>query len=142
MVRFYCPECWNDFREDPARCPKCGLDIHRFWASKDYVQKLIVALNHPEKGTPVRAAWILVQIRDPRAVESLTTLIQKSKDVYIAIAAIKALGRIGGREAANVLKSLQDHSALTIREAARSATGDLRISVPHRRPERMSPAEP
>lgn len=141
MVRFYCPECWNDFGEDLALCPVCGLDIHRFWSSKDYVQKLIVALDHPEKGTPVRAAWILGQIRDPRAVVPLMTLTQKSNDVYIAIAAIKALGKIGGLEARKFLKTLRHHPAQTLREAAQSATRNPRTSVRRRPAQRMSRAE-
>lgn len=132
MVRFFCPGCWTDFGEDLARCPVCELDIHHFWSSKDYVQKLIVALNHPEKGTPVRAAWILGQIRDPRAVDPLMTLVQKTKDVYIAAAAIKALGKIGGLEATNFLKSLQDHPAQIIREAAEAAVRNLRHPEVHR----------
>ena len=44
-MRFYCPRCWWDFDRDVSHCPHCGLDIREFWKSKDYVEKLILALE-------------------------------------------------------------------------------------------------
>ncbi len=119
MVRFYCPACWSDFTEDFEKCPNCGLNIREFWASKDYVEKLILALKHPEKSTPIRAAWILGKLRDPRAVTALIELIEKTEDVYLMAAAVKSLGEIGTREAIETLKILRNHPAKIIREAAR-----------------------
>jgi HEAT repeat protein len=98
-VRFYCPCCWHDFERDEAICPYCGLDIRDFWKSKDYVEKLIVALEHPEKETPIRAAWLLGQLKDIRAVPPLIELVRKTEDVYIARAAVQALGEIDTPEA-------------------------------------------
>jgi predicted amidophosphoribosyltransferase len=91
-MRFFCPRCWHDFERDEARCPHCGLDIEEFWNSKDYVEKLIAALHHPEKETPIRAAWLLGQLKDPRAVPPLIELVKETEDVYIARAAVQALG--------------------------------------------------
>jgi len=70
-VRYYCPRCWKDFGADIERCPACGLNIADSWKGMDYVQKLILALYHPEPGTPLRAGWILGEIRDDRAVDPL-----------------------------------------------------------------------
>ena len=94
MVTFYCPGCWQDFDEDPVRCPNCGLVIHDFWNSKDYLEKLIVALRHPESTTPIRAAWVLGKIRDPRAVTALIDIVKGTDDLYLAKEAVKALGAI------------------------------------------------
>ncbi|MEJ2718154.1 MAG: HEAT repeat domain-containing protein [Deltaproteobacteria bacterium] len=127
MVRFFCPRCWADFAKDFARCPKCGLNIPAFLESKDYVDRLILALGHPEKGTPVRAAWILGQLRRPEAVEALIESIRTTRDVYLARAAVKALGKIGTPEAIEFLKTLGRHPARTVSEEAVRILRDCRF---------------
>jgi hypothetical protein len=62
------------------------------------VGKLIIALEHPEKETPIRAAWLLGQLKGSRAVSSLIDLVEKTDDVYIARAAFQAPGEIGAPE--------------------------------------------
>jgi HEAT repeat protein len=94
------------------------LDIPAFLESKDYVDRLILALDHPEKGTPLRAAWILGQLRQPKAVEALMASVQKTDDVYLIRAAIKALGEIGAPRAIAFLKSLCNHPARIVSEEA------------------------
>ena len=84
MVTFYCPGCWHDFDEDLVCCPKCGLVISEFWNSKDYLEKLILALRHPEPTTPARAAWLLGKIRDWRAVAALIDAAKGTSDLYLA----------------------------------------------------------
>jgi len=130
MVRFYCPGCWSDFGEDLDQCPNCGLHIHEFWASKDYVERLILALNHPEKSTPIRAAWILGKLRNPKATNALIALIGKTADVYIATAAVMALGEIGTPEAIKFLETLRNHRVRMVREEAQRILGRLPLSPP------------
>ena len=121
-MRFYCPNCWSDFAEDMRRCPQCGQDIPAFLKEKDYVERLIVALNHPEPETPMRAAWILGQLRDERAVEPLINLLGSTQDVYIARAVVEALDQIGTPRALEVLSAVADsHPADMVRERARAA---------------------
>ena len=119
MLRFFCPNCWADFAQDLDHCPGCGYDIRRSWDSKDYVDKLIVALRHPEQGTPIRAAWILGKRREMRAVGPLIELVRRTGDVYIATAAVEALGEIGTPEALAFMETLGDHPAQMVRAAAR-----------------------
>jgi HEAT repeat protein len=118
-MRFYCPRCWRDFAKDLPRCPYCGLDIQEFWESQDYVEKLIIALQHPEPETPIRAAWLLGQLKDLRAVQPLIDLVKKTKDVYIARAAVRALGEIGTPEACEFLATLVHHHAKMVRDEVR-----------------------
>lgn len=99
-----------------SRCPYCGLDIHGFWKSKDYVEKLIVALNHPEPETPIRAAWLLGELKDPRAVEPLIRLIKYTEDVYIAQAAVEALGKFETPESLHFLDTLVHHPVKMVRD--------------------------
>ncbi len=118
-MRFYCPRCWQDFERDEPRCPNCDLDIKEFWKSRDYIEKLILALQHPEKETPIRAAWLLGQLKDKRAVPHLIKLVKKTEDVYIARAAVQALGEIGTLEARQFLETLADHQAKMVRDEVR-----------------------
>jgi len=99
-----------------AKCPHCGLDIQEFWKSKDYVGKLILSLKHPEKETPIRAAWLLGQLKDSRAVPPLIDLANKTDDVYIARTAVQALGEIDTPEARQFLGSLVHHHAKMVRD--------------------------
>ncbi len=117
MVHFFCPGCWEDFSEDFVFCPACGLNIHAFWDSLDRVEKLVLALHHPEPSTPVRAAWLLGKTEDPRALKALTELLQETRDVYLALAAVRALGDSRAPEAIAFLKTLRTHPAATIRRA-------------------------
>jgi len=115
-MRFYCPRCWRDFAQDVPICPHCGLHIREFWDSKDYVEKLIIALAHREKQTPIRAAWLLGQLKDARAVPPLIDLIKRTDDVYIARAAVHALGEINTAEARQFLAALANHPAKMVRD--------------------------
>ena len=118
-MRYYCPRCWSDFAENVAQCPRCGLDIHSFYESKDYFEKLILALSHPERQTPLRAAWILGQRRETRAVSALIELTKRTTDVYIATAAVEALGKIGTPEALTFVETLTNTEVRMVRTAAR-----------------------
>jgi HEAT repeat protein len=118
-MRFYCPRCWRDFDHDVRRCPHCRLNIEEFWESRDYVEKLILALQHPEKDTPIRAAWLLGRIKDPRAVPPLMALARSTEDVYLARAVVHALGDIGTPACLQFLARLRDHPAKLVRDAVR-----------------------
>jgi predicted amidophosphoribosyltransferase len=94
MVHFYCPLCWKEFDEDLPQCPHCSRDIHGFWKSKSYLEKLIVALGHPEPSTVMRAVWLLHQLGDRRAVEPLKRLMDKTQDIYVRRAARRTLDEL------------------------------------------------
>lgn len=121
MVHFFCPKCWGEVAEDAHFCQHCGVDMDAFWKDRDYVEHLILAIQHPEPQTPIRAAWILGQIRDERAVAPLARLARDTKDVYIARAAVEALGQIGGTAALGFMRSLAEHPAQLVREAVQAA---------------------
>jgi HEAT repeat protein len=121
-MRYFCPNCWSDFAEDLALCPQCGQDIVASWKAKDYGEKLIAALDHPEQETPIRAAWILGKLRDERAVEPLIALVGKTHDVYIASAAVEALGLLGTPRAREFLRGVAaGHPAAMVRQVACAA---------------------
>lgn len=115
MLTYFCPGCWKDFREDLPLCPHCGLDIAGFLKTTDFVDKLILALDHPEKETRLRAAWILGKLREPRAIGPLGRVLATSGDVYLAGEAAAALGKIGTIEARSVLRKSIEHPAQMVR---------------------------
>jgi soluble P-type ATPase len=130
-MRFFCPQCWSDLSEDVAWCPDCGLDIPTLWGGKNYVEKLIAALSHPEPETSERAARILGHLREERAVGDLIKLVSTTPDVYVARAAVEALAEIGTLQAHKFLASVaQNHKASMVREAARSGQIEKPKKVP------------
>jgi len=80
------------------------------------MEKLIISLHHPQKETPIRAAWLLGQLKDAQAVPSLIDLVEKTDDVYIVRAAVQALGKIDTPEARQFLGTLAEHHAKMIRD--------------------------
>ncbi len=121
MVRFFCPGCWEDFPDDFEICPKCGMNTRTFWTDKDYVDRPMVALDHPVKSTVTRAVWILGKLEADKAVPPLISLIEKTKDVYLIRATARALGEIGTSDAMGFLVSLSDHPAQMIRDEVQLA---------------------
>ena len=116
MTRYYCPQCWHDFPVDHEICPDCNFNIKEFYNSKDYIDKLIQALHSPEPSTPVRAAMVLGKLRDVRAVQPLMECVEKNKDVYLVLEAVRALGNIGTLNVMMFLRGLHDHPSMIIRD--------------------------
>jgi predicted amidophosphoribosyltransferase len=108
-MRFFCPGCWKDFAFAIEACPQCGINVSNFWDRKDLVEKLIHSLQHPEPSTPVRAAWLLGRIKDPRAVGALIKIIQKTRDFYLSREAVRALKQFATEEAQQFVDSLRNH---------------------------------
>jgi soluble P-type ATPase len=123
---YFCPNCWSDFVENLTHCPCCGQNIEEFWQTKDFVEKLIVALDHPEPETPIRAAWILGKLREERAIDPLISLIERTQDVYIACEAIKALSQLDNRRTRQFLKNIENtHPAAMVRNSATAAVSGI-----------------
>jgi HEAT repeat protein len=96
MTTFYCPNCWGEVSESTTVCPHCHTDIWERISQEEYTDKLIAALRHKEPMTPVRAAWILGERREQKAVSALTKIVRKGKDAFLVESAVEALGKIAG----------------------------------------------
>jgi HEAT repeat protein len=92
---------------------------------RSYVEKLIAALEHPEAQTPVRAAWLLGELRAASGVRALLRVIEATTDPYLAEAAIEALGKIGDPAARPLLERACQTGALPVRRAARRALASI-----------------
>lgn len=77
---FYCPNCWSCIKEDEKVCPECKGKIEPF-DHRSYFEKLIGALNHSERTTRLRAAYILGELGDRRAIRPLAEVINETRDI-------------------------------------------------------------
>jgi hypothetical protein len=98
MTTFYCPNCWAEVPGSATVCPHCHTDISERISQADYADKLIAALHHKEPMTPVRAAWILGERREQKAVPALTKIVKKAKDAFLVESAVEALGKSAGAQ--------------------------------------------
>jgi HEAT repeat protein len=125
MTTFYCPNCWAEVSESTTICPHCHIEISERISQADYTDKLIAALRHKEPMTPVRAAWILGERREQKAVPALTKILRKGKDAFLIESAVGALGKIGGSTASDAVRAAAHHSSLRVRVKARDVLRDL-----------------
>lgn len=125
MTTFYCPNCWAQVAEFATSCPHCQIDISERVSESDYTDKLISALRRKEPVTPVRAAWILGERREQKALPALTKIVKKAKDAFLVESAVEALGKIGGSVATEAVRGATHHSSLRIRVKARDVLRDL-----------------
>jgi HEAT repeat protein len=119
MTTFYCPNCWRELSEHATICPHCHEDISERISQADYTDKLIAALRHKEPTAPVRAAWVLGERREGKAVAALTKVVRKAKDAFLVESAVEALGKIGGAEATTAVGTATQHPNLRVRVKAR-----------------------
>ena len=119
MTTFFCPSCWAGINEEQDPCPHCGCGISAYLEGKTYNDRLIDALNHPEPTTPVRAAYILGMRRDEAAVPFMARKASGTSDVYLALACVEALGKIGSAAAREALCRLSHDSRDIVAQKAR-----------------------
>jgi len=130
MITFYCPICWSEISKDDRTCTSCGADL----ASADarpMVEKLCSALSHPEPQTAVRAAWILGERREKRAVMELIHVIETSSDGFLAEAAAEALGKIADPRAIDCLNTAAAVGPVRVRIASRDALRRMQREARH-----------
>ena len=126
---FYCPACWREVPESIRACPYCKVDVKHLTLERDYVKKLIAALDHPEPQTPIRVAWILGLRGEACAVPHLARIARESDDSYIVEAAVEALGRIGDPSSLEAIRFVAQHGTVRSRQKAKYAI-DLIEGIP------------
>lgn len=93
-MTYYCPGCWKDFwNENFEICPECGYNMMAH-NEKDYVDKLLNALNHPSGDVRHWIIMVLVLRKEKKAVSYLENLKQRSKDPSLVRAAQEAIIKI------------------------------------------------
>lgn len=124
MYRF-CSNCreMNDW--DRKTCDRCGASLRRP-EGESYVEKLIWALHHPEKGTVLRAAKILGDLKAREAADTLAQVLgDPHTDPYVGAAAARSLGVIGDEGYRTALIEALESGPVSVRLAAVEALGSL-----------------
>ena len=122
MTTLFCPYCWFEIESGVVLCPRCQASLAE--DRRDYVDKLIGALRHPEPFTQRRAAYVLGLIGDPRAVEALIAVLQHGEaDPYVRAQAAETLGLIGTSQARSVLGQVANdaNQSVLVRHMAAAA---------------------
>jgi HEAT repeat protein len=117
---FYCPNCWTHVKEDEKVCHECKANIELL-DHRNYFEKLVNALKHSERTTRIRAAYILGELRDRRAIKPFAEVVSKARgiqDVFFIEMIAVALGKLDGEEALPILIRLMDHPSFLVRRAA------------------------
>ncbi len=116
-ITYFCPFCWNEIKETDKVCPYCHSDLSSYHG-KSFEEKLINALNHPERETARRAAYILGRLKNASAVKKLVELFEKTTDPYIKMEILEALHYIGTEEAAVFIRKSAGSGMSVIRRKA------------------------
>lgn len=125
VICFFCPACWLEVPEEARLCPRCGADMEAVQRGRDFVEKLIAALDHPEPETRARAALILGLRGERRGVAALVRAVREGRDPFLVEAAVEALGRIGDAGSRGAIEAAALHGTLSVRRAARRALAVL-----------------
>lgn len=114
----FCHKCWAELHSTPTVCINCGGSVDIY--SRDYEKRLISLI--PRSGAEKRAqiCSVLGHRAKRSAVPALIELLRDS-DVFVRIAAIRALGEIGDNSAATAIESVLANDQPAIREIARRA---------------------
>lgn len=117
----YCTNCWSTVNDATKICPCCGDDVRAQQAQPDYMDKHITALRDPDTATQVRAAWVLGERQERKAVQTLIEVIRQSSDAYVIETAVEALGRIGDWSAWDAVQTASAHPNRRVRDKAMQA---------------------
>jgi HEAT repeat protein len=129
-MTYFCTNCWKEIDKAAAVCPACRSHQEQL-GQESFVQKLIRALQHPEPETPIRAAYVLGELRATQAMNDLVSVLFTSSDPYIAAACAEALGKIGGASALRVLqRALNESRSIIVKRAAQAALQRYHHSKP------------
>lgn len=119
-MQFFCPVCFAGIAADErdAPCRVCGARIEE-WKRRDYTERLIHALRHPNPEVRMGAIVSLGNRRDPRAALPLAECaLTHPVDVVQALAIVRALRMIPSTpEWDMALDMLAAHPARAVRRA-------------------------
>ena len=119
----FCPHCYALITAGDAQCPICGADLQE-WHAKGYVERLVLALNHPLADVRMRAIIALGWRRESAAERALVDCaLHHPSDVVAGLEIITSL-RLLSEDAPNrdgLMQLAHSHPARAVRQAARLA---------------------
>jgi len=113
----------NPAKPEPRRSPRDTGSLEEKAAWEKYFDYLIQQLKEPDASTRMRAAHILGENREPRAVEPLGAALA-DPDSGVRQSAAEALGRLGAPALKHLATALDDPDA-HVRQLATKALGQI-----------------
>lgn len=117
-MTFFCPICWKEIKGINRICPCCGADTSGY-EDKDFEEKLINALRHPERDTVQRAVYILGRLKSIKAAKSLLALFKQTDNIFLKIEILNTLNEIGVPEAKEFIIKVIDSEAGIVKRKAK-----------------------
>jgi HEAT repeat protein len=124
VITFFCPHCWKEIKGEDKKCPHCGADITEH-EERGFEEKLINALNHPERETVQRAVWILGRLKCTEAVKPLISLFEGTDEPYLKVTILYALSEIATPEAIGFIVRSLDSKISMVKKNAGDIIGKL-----------------
>jgi hypothetical protein len=113
-----CPGCWRVVPNDARMCSHCGADISQLH-ERDFRDKLLGALSHPDRDTVVRAAVALAARHDPAASEAIeAAMLRFPTEPHVLAGLLNALMFVGDDEARRIALEALGHRSFIVRRAA------------------------
>jgi HEAT repeat protein len=119
----FCTRCWSQISAQAKVCSECGGRVDD--DPRSFEQKLLNALAHPLPATRARICWVLGQKRAKWAVPHLIGMLS-DKDLYVRIAALRALGETADESAVPALERAAAQENVMVRIVAQGALEQIR----------------
>lgn len=104
-------------KEIDKKCPHCGADVTEH-EKRGFEEKLINALNHPDRETVQRAVWILGRLKSLQAMNPLISLFERTENPYLKGEILDALYQIETPEALGfIIRSAHSEISIVKRRA-------------------------
>jgi HEAT repeat protein len=112
-----CPKCWYELKAAPVACPNCGTRVDLY--SREYEHQLVAAL--PRSGAERRAQICgVLGSRGKRSAVPALVGVLRDPDVFVRVAALRALAEIGDRSAVHAVEKLAGDENLAVRTVAKN----------------------
>ncbi|GAB61676.1 MAG: HEAT repeat domain-containing protein [Candidatus Jettenia sp.] len=118
-MTFFCPLCWKEIKEIDLICPFCGADILEY-VNKDFEEKLVNALRHPERETVRRAIHILGKLKSTKAVRPIIKLFKQTDNTFLKMEILNTLNEVGIPETKEFMLKVIDSDVGLIKRMAKS----------------------
>jgi len=113
-----CPACWRVVPHDARYCSHCGADISELH-ERDFREKLLGALSHPDRDTVIRAAVALAARHDPTASHAIETAMSRfPNEPHVLAGLLNALMFVGDEDARRIAQGALGHRSFIVRRAA------------------------
>lgn len=113
-----CPACWRVVPLDATQCPDCHANIAQLH-QREFRDKLLGALTHPDRDTVIRAVLILAARHDSAACHAVETALHRfDNEPHVVAGLLDALHFVQDSEARRIALGALGHPSFIVRRAA------------------------